>query len=92
MANTRAGWKVTGFPARAKAITPSDGTPLTDYDGKVVGQTVYVGQAGSVTVVPVGNDPAQTVTFYVPTGGLVPVEVTYVKFSGTTASQLVGLF
>lgn len=92
MANTRLGWTVTGFPARAKEITPSDAQPLTDYDGRPVGMTVYVGQAGTVSVVPVGNDPSQVVSFYCPTGGLVPVEVTFVKFSGTTASQLVGLF
>lgn len=83
---------LTGFPAIAKPIVPSDSLRLTDYDGRAVGQTVYVGQAGTVACVPVGNDPANVVEFYCPTGGLVPVEVSMVKFSGTTASQLIGLF
>jgi hypothetical protein len=89
---TRRPYTLTGFPACAKEITPSDSSVLTDHDGNVRSQTVYVGGAGTVVVVPVGNDLAQTVAFVCPAGGLVPVEVRAVKFSGTTATNLVGVY
>jgi hypothetical protein len=89
---TRRPYTLTGFPACAKAITPSDSALLTDHDGHPKSQTVYVGGAGTVVVVPVGNDAAQTVAFVCPAGGLVPVEVSAVKFSGTTATGLVGVY
>lgn len=83
---------LTGFPAIAKPITPSDGTPLMDYAGRERAMTVYVGTGGNVTVVPLGNDISLPVTFVVPDGGLVPVECVYVKATGTNATNLVGLF
>ncbi len=83
---------VTGFPACAKAITPSDATPLRDFDNRPRAMTVYVGTGGTVSVVPVGNDTTQYVSFVVPDGGLVPVECSYVRSTGTGASNLVGLF
>jgi hypothetical protein len=89
---TRLPTVVTGFPACAKAITPSDVTPLLDFNNQPRAQTVYVGTAGSVSVIPVGNDLSQPVSFVCPAGGLVPVEVKYVRSSGTTAGGLVGLF
>ena len=92
MASTRTPIVVTGFPALAKAITPSDDSDLTDLEGRRKSQTVYVGGAGDVVVVPIGNDLAQSVTFTCPAGGLVPVEVRRVRFTGTTATGLVGLF
>lgn len=82
---------VTGFPACAIAITPSDTVPLLDHDNNPVAMTIYVGVAGDVVVVPIGNDLTEPVTFTCPAGGLVPVEVNYV-LTATTASSLVGLF
>lgn len=92
MAKTRTPTVVTGFPAVAKAITPSNVTPLLDYDNEPRAMTVYVGTAGNIAVVPVGNTFAQSVIFKVPAGGLVPVEVTWVLASGTDATELVGLY
>jgi hypothetical protein len=92
MAQSRFPTVLTGFPAVAKAITPSDAEPLRDYNGNQRGQTIYVGTGGSVSVVPIGNDIAQPVTFVVPDGGLVPVECMYVRSTGTDATNLVGLF
>lgn len=89
---TRLPTVVTGFPACAKAITPSDATPLLDFNNNPRAMTVYVGTAGTVSVIPVGNDISQPVSFIVPAGGLIPVEVKYVRFSGTNAGGLVGLF
>lgn len=92
MSRTRAPTVVTGFPALAKAITPSDSEPLRDFDGNLKSMSIYVGTGGSVSVVPIGNDVAQPVTFVVPDGGLVPVECRYVRFTGTDATNMVGLF
>jgi hypothetical protein len=89
---TRTPVVVTGFPAFAKAITPSDAEPLRDFAGNTRAMTIYVGTGGSVSVIPVGNNIAQPVTFVVPDGGLVPVECTYVRFTGTDAGDMVGLF
>jgi hypothetical protein len=89
---TRTPIVVTGFPACAKAITPSDITPLLDYDNQPRAMTVYVGSAGTVSVLPVGNSAGQFVTFTMVAGGVVPVEATMVRFTGTSASNLVGLF
>lgn len=89
---TRVPVVVTGFPAFAKAITPSDSEPLRDYEGNARAMTVYVGTGGTVSVVPIGGSTSQYVSFVVPDGGLVPVECRYVRFTGTDASNLVGLY
>lgn len=89
---TRVPVVVTGFPSFAKAITPSDSEPLRDHDGNPRSMTVYVGTGGTVSVVPIGGGLSQFVSFVVPDGGLVPVECRYVRFSGTDASNMVGLF
>jgi hypothetical protein len=83
---------VTHFPTFARAITPSDSAPLRGHDNKAKVMTVYAGTEGDVVVVPVGQDESQPVTFKVPAGGLVPVEVTHVFVTGTTATDLVGLY
>lgn len=92
MAKTRVPTVVTGFPAVAKAITPSDSEPLRDYLGLERAMTVYVGTGGNVSVIPIGNNFSSPVTFVVPDGGLVPVECNYVRSTGTDATDLVGLF
>lgn len=92
MARSRLPTVLTGFPALAKAITPSDSEPLRDFDNAQRAMTIYVGTGGTVSVVPVGNDLAQPVSFVVPDGGLVPVECRYVRSTGTDATNMVGLF
>lgn len=92
MAQSRFPTVLTGFPACAKAITPHDSNPLTNHDGAPRGQTVYVGTGGAVSVIPIGNTAAQPVTFVVPDGGLVPVECSIVRSTGTDATDLVGLY
>lgn len=83
---------VTHFPVRARSITPSDTAALRGLDNKAHAMTVYVGTEGDVVVVPVGQETSQPVTFKVPSGGLIPVEVTHVFSTGTTATDLVGLY
>lgn len=66
----------------AAAITPSDTTAQTY-------RAIYVGGAGNVTVITTGGN---TVTFTAPpVGTIIPVEVSYVKATLTTATLLVGL-
>lgn len=66
----------------AKAITPSD-SAAQSY------RAIYVGGAGNVAVVTEGGD---SVTFTAPpVGTIIPVSVTQVKATGTTATLLVGL-
>lgn len=81
---------ITAFPPSAKAITPNDSTDLTDHNGQPVGMTVFCGTGGDIVVIPIGN--ANAVTFVVGDGAILPVEVKRVLSTGTTATDLVGLF
>ena len=66
----------------AKAITPSDTADNTF-------SAIYVGGAGSVTVVMESGD---TVLFTAPpVGTILPIRVKKVNATGTTATLLVGL-
>lgn len=66
----------------AKAITPSDTTPVNF-------KAIYVGGIGNVAVQTVGGD---SVTFTAPpVGSIIPVECQKVLATGTTATLLVGL-
>lgn len=67
------------------AITASDST---EYDPPL--RSVYVGGAGHVAVLAIGDTVAVTFS-NVPTGGYVLAQVTKVLATGTTATGLVGL-
>lgn len=73
-------------PARyAAAITPHASNPVPGGHAR----SVYVGGAGDITVVTGGGD---TVTFKaVPAGAILPVYVTHVRVTGTTATNLIAL-
>lgn len=85
---------VTRFPYFAKVITPNDTEFLRDDAGKVQPMTVYVGAAGTVRVLPYSNGEkgGTPITFTIPAGGMVPVEVWKVMVTGTTATDLIGLY
>jgi len=69
---------------RALPVTPSDATNLP-----VVAQSLYVGGAGSISVVTAGGDQ---VTFAsVPAGTVLPVAVRRVRQTGTTATNILAL-
>lgn len=72
----------TLFPDNAASVDVS----ITDA-AFAQARTVYAGGAGAVVVTPAagGGD----VTFTVPAGGVIPVRVSAVKNSGTTATLLV---
>lgn len=82
----------TNFPFRASAITPDDDAVLLDKEGRPHWMTIYVGTAGNVHVQPAGNEDGDTVVFAVQDGGFVPVRVTKVLATLTTALELVGVF
>lgn len=71
---------------RCRAITPSDTVALTE-----VPKAFYVGTGGDVTLI--ASDDTDPVTFMnVPDGGLVDVRPKKIMATGTTASNIVGLF
>lgn len=72
-------------PARdAVAITPSDSTNLTN-----MAKSLYIGGAGNVSLI---TAKGTTVSFVgLPAGSLIPVQVSRVMATGTTATNIVGL-
>jgi len=68
------------------AVTPSDATPLTQ-----PARALYVGGAGDVTVILVGDTAA--ITFKaVPLGTTLWIRAATVKATGTTATNLLALW
>lgn len=76
---------VTAPIRRGFAITPSDATDLGAET-----RAIYVGSAGDVELVLASGDAVSLAG--VPGGALLPLRVTRVKASGTTAGLLVGLY
>lgn len=73
--------------AHAVAVTPSDSTPLP-----FVSRGIYVGTTGNLAVVMQGDTTATAVTFSnVQAGSLLPLRVTYVMSTNTTASNIVAV-
>lgn len=72
------------FPGGAETITPSDTVNLE------TPSVVYVGTTGNVRVNTAQGD---TVTFTgVPAGAVIPVQVTRVWATGTTATNMVRIY
>ena len=72
-------------PARTMfAITPSDSTDLTNTP-----KAIYVGTAGTISMIGVGDTVAVSLT--VQSGAIIPVRAKRVNATGTTAAGLVGL-
>jgi hypothetical protein len=72
------------IPANAAAITPSN-TANQHYLG------IYIGAPGDLAVQPAGGGP--TVVFVgVVAGTMLPIEVSKVLATGTTAANLVGVW
>ncbi len=66
------------------AITPSNTTALP-----IMCRGIYVGVGGDITVI---SNAGNTVTFTgVPQGVLLPIVAQFVKLTGTTATNLVGI-
>jgi hypothetical protein len=74
-----------GAAEQAVAVTPSDANDLA-----ITSRAIYVGGAGDLTVVMCGD--GSTVTFSaVPVGSVLPIRVTRVKATGTTATLILSL-
>ena len=70
----------------ATAVTKSDSTVLTDVRG------LYIGTTGDVAVTMAGDATATAVTFVaVPAGAILPLCVSKVMSTNTTASNIVAL-
>lgn len=74
-----------GSAANAVTVSPSDSVALA-----VPARALYIGTAGNVAVITVAG---QTVTFKnVPNATTLPVQVAFVKASGTTASDILAIW
>ena len=71
------------YPNGARAVSLSDTVNME------TPAVIYVGGAGDVKVTTFNGDE---VTFTMPAGGIVPVQVTRVWSTGTTASALVAVY
>jgi hypothetical protein len=72
-------------PTDAAAVTPSDGTDLT-----FVSKKLFVGGAGNLVVITAAGN---TVTFTgVAAGTILPIRVSRVKATGTTATNIVAMY
>lgn len=66
------------------SVTPTDSDLATDF------RSIYVGVAGNVAIVSTGGDD---VTFVgVLAGSILPVRCRQVKSTGTTATNIIGLY
>lgn len=77
---------LTSQGRRAAAVTPADGTDLTD-----IPKALYIGTAGDISVDPV-DGPGTAVIFKVPQGVFDAVRVKRVRSTGTTAAAIVGIY
>lgn len=71
----------------ARAITPSDGTPLTWGPCRAI----YVGGAGNIVLIPANGTTAVTFTGVL-AGTILPVMASSVESTLTTATNLVALY
>lgn len=77
---------LTSQGRKASAITPSDGTDLTD-----IPKALFIGTAGDISVDPV-DGPGTAVIFKAPQGVFDAVRVKRVRSTGTTAAAIVGIY
>lgn len=77
---------VTNPAEKAYAVTPNDSNDLDDHC-----RALWVGTAGNVSVILVGDE--NPVTFVgVQAGSLLPLRIKRVRSTGTTASDIVGVY
>lgn len=72
--------------ANSFAITPNDTTPLAE-----ITRAVYVGGAGNI-VVKLENDSTAVTLTAVPVGALLEIRASLIMATGTTATNLIGLY
>lgn len=67
------------------AVTPNDSTDLT-----YISKALWIGGAGNIVVTPAGG--GSNVTYTVAAGTILPIQVTRVLATGTTATQIVNWY
>jgi hypothetical protein len=81
---------------QARSVTPSDTLSVTDASGDASPtyyKALYVGVTGDVKVVMAGDiTAANPVTFKAVPVGFMPIQVRQVFATGTTATNIIGLF
>lgn len=65
-------------------VTPSDGTELAQ-----IPRALFIGAGGDLVLTDAGGNDS---TFKVLSGQLLPVRPTFVKATGTTATDIIGIF
>lgn len=85
-----------GQPARrAIAVTPSDTKDVTNATGDnapYYAKALYIGVTGDVAIVAAADAVGTSVTFKAVPVGWFPVQVRRVMSTGTTATNIVGLY
>jgi hypothetical protein len=76
--------EAASFFEGAFAITPSDGTALAQPC-----RAIFIGGTGNLTVI---TNAGQTVLFSNVPVGVLAISCSYVKATGTTATNLVGMY
>jgi hypothetical protein len=75
--------EATAPASDAFAVTPNDSTDLT-----FIARSLFFGGAGTVSVITLEGT---TVSFTIPAGFILPLEVSRVNATGTTATGIVAL-
>jgi hypothetical protein len=83
---------VTGYPSCARVVTPNNSVDLQDFGGNSVAMHIRAEAAGTIAVVPAGNDIGDTVTFTLAAGEFVPCRCRRVLVTGTSAASITGVW
>jgi hypothetical protein len=81
------------YPASSSSQPAGDALAVTpaDSDMVIISRAIYVGVSGNLTVKMAGSE--NTVTFTdVPAGSLLPIRVSQVRSTDTTATNIVALY
>jgi hypothetical protein len=81
----------TSFPARPGIYDAALTVTTSDANTYSVPVAIYVGGTGNVTVTP-SSGGADVVFTAVPAGAILPLRVTAVKATGTTATLMIALY
>ena len=76
-------------PSKAYAVSPNDTVVVGDSDDWEP-RALYIGTGGDLTVI-MARDTAPVLLKNVPSGSLLPMRVSIVKVTGTTAADIVAL-
>jgi hypothetical protein len=72
---------------KVTVVVPSDTVDFTSYPSKL-----YIGVAGDVKCIPVGNDDASPVTFKSVPVGFLEIQVRRVFATGTAATNILAIY